>query len=126
MISCVSFCSIQVNNDLMLSPGRVTIKDTKSIDRKRNIEKQRKSSISYKRRRIELKKNMLDTTAANETREGPTYVSLIGCRDEDIATDDLVQIPGPYPVPVKESLTSDNTGYNFVYFDLETTGLGKV
>ena len=70
MISCVSFCSLQVNNDLMLSPGRVTIKDTKSIDRKRNIEQQRKSSISYKRRRIELKKNMLDTTAANETREG--------------------------------------------------------
>ena len=115
MINCVSFCSLQVNNDLMLLPGRVTMKDTKSIDRKKNIEQQRKSNITYKRRRIELNKNMLDTTAANETREGPTYMSLIGCRDEDITTDDLIQIPGRYPVPVRESLTSDNTGYNFVY-----------
>ncbi|KAH3801139.1 hypothetical protein DPMN_154785 [Dreissena polymorpha] len=54
-----------------------------------------------------------------EVREGPTYSSNI----EDQAVE-LTTIPPPVPKPGQAGL--DTTGKEFVFFDLETTGLGKV
>lgn len=54
-----------------------------------------------------------------EVREGPTYATNIEGQDVDVTT-----IPPPVPKPDPAGL--DIEGTNFVFFDLETTGLGMV
>ncbi|KAH3750429.1 hypothetical protein DPMN_184951 [Dreissena polymorpha] len=54
-----------------------------------------------------------------QVREGPTYSSNIEDQDAEVTT-----IPPPVPKPGPAGL--DTTGKEFVFFDLETTGLGKV
>jgi len=54
-----------------------------------------------------------------EVRAGPTYSSNIEDQDVEVTT-----IPPPIPKPGPAGL--DTTGKEFVFFDLETRGLGKV
>jgi len=54
-----------------------------------------------------------------EVRVGPTYSSNIEDQDVEVTT-----IPPPIPKPGPAGL--DTTGKEFVFFDLETRGLGKV
>ena len=115
----------QVNKTMMLSPGRVTVQTASCMERKRTKDLQRHKTMPYKKRRIELKKERSETAVAHETREGPTYSSSIDCSIQENPAVDLTKIPDPYPVPVPAKLPSNNTKYNLVYFDLETTGLGK-
>ena len=54
-----------------------------------------------------------------EVQAGPTYSSNIEDQDVEVTT-----IPPPIPKPGPAGL--DTTGKEFVFFDLETRGLGKV
>ena len=110
---------------MMLSPGRVTVQTASCMERKRTKDLQRHQTVPYKKRRIELKKERSETAVAHETREGPTYSPSIDCSVQENPAVDLTKIPDPYPVPVPAKLPSNTTKYNLVYFDLETTGLGK-
>ena len=57
-----------------------------------------------------------------EIKEGVTYESGVGLSSSDHLDE---EIPDCTPVPVSSSLPQNNdTCNNFVYFDLETTGLG--
>ena len=81
--------------------------------------------MPYNKRRIELKKERSETAVAHETREGQTYSLSIDRSIQENPAVDLTKFPDQYPVPVPAKLPSNNTKYNLVYFDLETTGLGK-
>ena len=80
---------------------------------KRDIQK----SITFKRRRLQLKSERNSKETAAETREGDTYATNIGMEKEVPA---LNEIPIAATRPV---YSSDDVSY--VTFDLETGGFSR-
>ncbi|XP_070548204.1 uncharacterized protein [Ptychodera flava] len=76
------------------------------------------SSKTYKKRRLELKSARLSCQSAQEVREGSTYSTSIGLNAD---ASDINEIPAAVEAPEMKSLTG---GEEYIYFDLETTGLG--
>ena len=113
-----SFVS-QVLTEAGMSPGKHTEAYSTRTDRIRTRERVRKSSIQYKRRRLELRSERNTKHANQEFREGINYRS--GCALQDMVLDDEV-IPEPIEEPGKEGVSGCDL---IVVFDLETTGLGS-
>ena len=71
-----------------------------------------KSTRSFKRRRVELKRGRKRKEKASSVREGSTYQPHV---DLSAATQDISEIPAPLKFTRSETV---------IIFDLETTGLG--
>ena len=65
----------------------------------------------------------VQSNSSKETREGPTYSSGIGLSLQSDAMD--TEIPPPKPVPTDMPLEVSKE-HSMVFYDLETTGLGKI
>lgn len=77
-------------------------------------------SKEAKRKRLHLKAERKQMTAAREIREGPTYCSEIALQTPT----GIGEIPPPLSKPSFQPI--ENLGiYQHVYFDLETTGLAR-
>ena len=106
-----------------LSPGsRFQSHATKTDKRKRQTNLY-KTSVEYKRRRLDFSAYKTNAQSSQEVREGRTYESNVGLSS---ASADNYEIPAPVPVPsyheIEESLFRKST---VVMFDLETTSLKK-
>jgi hypothetical protein len=114
--------SLQIHEELALSPGSCTIKDAERKMKKRKKNMDQISSKEFKKRRVELKKSS-SATASSETREGVTYESGVLSQTSSIPHDRREIIPPPpeqlHQVPLPPG------DYSRIYFDLETTGLGQ-
>jgi len=56
------------------------------MDKKSSMDKQRKSTVAFKRRRSQLHKNQISETSKNEAKEGTMYDSGIGLNLNSSAT----------------------------------------
>ncbi|XP_062596571.1 DNA polymerase III PolC-type-like [Saccostrea cucullata] len=65
-------------------------------------------------------RDRVQTTVCKEIREGPTYQSGVGISDSTVVVD---EIPPPSSEPQQQSLSIKDK--EFVFFDLETTGLAR-
>jgi uncharacterized protein YprB with RNaseH-like and TPR domain len=97
-----------------LSPGHHTSIHGKRVDKIRFWQNTHEKLLKNKRRRLELKKKKSLSSALNEVKEGTTYHE--NTELESINDEDMCSIPSPPQLSGEE---------NFVYFDLETTGLGR-
>lgn len=89
------------------------IKKKKPMKTFRLLVQVRETTPSFKRRRLERNSSHFVQEEASRIREGPTYQTDIGTKD----TNDFDLVPPP-PFSV-----SVNT--NYIFFDLETTGLSR-
>ncbi|XP_070541211.1 protein PML-like [Ptychodera flava] len=101
-----------------LSPGKHTLSLGLSRDRVLKRRREIISSKTYKKRRLELKSARQSCQSAQEVREGSTYSTSIGLNAD---ASDINEIPAAVEAPEMKSLTG---GEEYIYFDLETTGLG--
>ena len=111
-MSCFSYC-LQVNEASDLSPGFFTLLTSERLNRKQKLEKAKEVSKHYKRRRAQLKSARSNKSSASTVREGDTYESGV---DLQTTAPDTEEIPGGSVVDGQEPV---------VFFDLETTGLGR-
>ncbi|XP_062585262.1 uncharacterized protein LOC134246936 [Saccostrea cucullata] len=111
----------EVNKELSLSPDSQTQKVVERMDRKRALEKERYTSSAYKKRKFHLKKSSSQDQESKEVREGTTYATSVEM-DQEEKSQDIESIPPPLPLPARTSLPKDY--YTWIFFDLETTGLG--
>lgn len=84
------------------------------MDKKKLWHKKKHASVSFKRRRLLLKKRQHWRESANYVKEGKTYEPDISLAD--VNPSDIEALPG------KRDFTG---GKNIVVFDLETTGLSR-
>ncbi|XP_062570472.1 uncharacterized protein LOC134232509 [Saccostrea cucullata] len=112
----------EVNDELNMSPGAYTEKAVEKMDRKRKLQKIRQSSAEYKKRRCQIRKSSSQDQGCKEVREGKTYETSVGLEKMD-EEQDINSIPSATVEP--ERIPLRNTDSTFVYFDLETTGLGS-
>ena len=104
-----------------LSPGKFYSKHSARTDRKRKYVREYKSSLQYKRRRLQFKHENSSQQIASEIREGKTYLTGV---DLDGATDaGIEEIPAPVPAPLYSQLNAISVTQ--VFFDLETTSMKK-
>lgn len=71
---------------LNIEPGFFCLDHTTKMDKKRALDKQRKSTVAFKRRRSQLNKNKISETSKKETKEGTMYESGIGLNLNSSAT----------------------------------------
>ena len=120
-------------------------KHCKEMDKKSQKDKVRKSSLQYKRKRANQNRNKLARNARNEGKEGPTYMTGIGLNLDPTsrnASTDVLQltkntskqmlqdyeklVPTFVQRPKQSTVAfNNNTTFEFVMFDLETTTIGK-
>ena len=107
-----------VNERATLSPGKVTKIVASRIARKRKQVSTLKSSLPYKRRRIQKKLQFSKVNKSRQVREGTTYQTGIDMAD----VQDIENIPAP----VSASVTTPRPDEcKCVYFDIETSSLKK-
>ena len=112
---------MQTNEDLALSPGSHTVKHVSRTKKRKARTDSLRRSVTYKRRRYELKNSHQNKTTTTEMREGLSYETAV-----DVAgysAESTEEIPPPMQPPVQRALPQQL--YTRVYFDLETTGFGK-
>lgn len=102
-----------MNTAANLSPGKYTLQASARLNRKRLIQKSNEVTRKYKRRRLELKSVRSSKSSASSIREGETYQTDV---DLQTAAPDTTEIPAAAVVDGSERT---------VFFDLETTGLGR-
>ena len=100
-----------------LSPSVSAIKRGYQQDKILKNQRAVKRSITFKRRRLQLKSERNSKETATETREGDTYATNIGM-EKDVP--DLSEIPIAAAAPV--FLSAD---VSYVMFDLETGGFSR-
>ncbi|XP_052098489.1 uncharacterized protein LOC127733178 [Mytilus californianus] len=104
----------KVNEASNLSPGDFTTSLTSKMDAKRKKRKQASNKKEIKKRRISLKKKKNLNERKRTFKEGPTYETQFELNMDN--TENVPQIP-------QQIITSDSESK--VFFDLETTGLGR-
>ena len=104
---------LQVNTATDLSPGKFTLQASARLNRKRLVEKSREVTRTYKRRRLQLKSARSSKSSVSSLREGETYHTDV---DLQTSAPDTTEIPAAAVVDGSEET---------VFFDLETTGLGR-
>lgn len=109
----------KVYENLLLSPGKNTQSFLERASNKRKYNQKVKSSIAYKKRRYELKSSTAKQVSTAEIKEGATYKSGV---DLNPSADSIEEIPDATLPPTPRLV--DEGGNTFIYFDLETTGLG--
>ncbi|XP_062596747.1 uncharacterized protein LOC134258225 [Saccostrea cucullata] len=109
---------LKVYKELGLSPGCHTRRLASLRDMQARKRKAICSSRQYKLRRIQLKNRSAKSNAVSELREGESYSSSVDLKTQP----DITEIPPPRRPPVEGTLSAVTKP---VYFDLETTGLGR-
>ena len=111
-----------VNEEMGLSPGKVSMEVSDQRDNQFLKRKERESSIESKRKRIQLKTKRSTSITQKEVREGTTYKSSV-CLDS-IDNIQLVPIPkSKSPPPIERVCTETFDKATCCIFDLETTSL---
>lgn len=111
-----------MNEGLLLSPGTYTKKMCNKADKIKCRRRLLDDTITFKKRRKQLKEQRHSSNSCLEIREGPTYQSGI---DMEVLQQDTTEIPSNCPAPTATPIqATDNI--HLMYFDLETTGLGKL
>ena len=134
---------------LGIEPGSFCIMHTEKIDKKVAQDKTRKSSVDFKRRRLQLQKGKISETLRKEASEGKTYETGIGLNlnagevnrqstatsaidvsAANVSANDLQEfekvVSNYTDRPPKNYEKYDKSKlYNFVLFDLETNTTGK-
>ncbi|XP_062575545.1 uncharacterized protein LOC134237472 [Saccostrea cucullata] len=111
----------KVYENLLLSPGENTARYIEKENRKREYHRQQKQSIKYKKRRRELKCTMTQQVSTSEIKEGATYQPAVDLEPSDMLTE---EIPSQLQPPTSSAHIVQEAKNTFLYFDLETTGLG--
>jgi hypothetical protein len=111
-----------VNGKMLLSPGKFTDQRKGNVDEMRRKRKILAEKPSYKRQRLMTKEKKFSSESCRITREGTCYESNVNFHHND-SDCNILEIPAPQTAP-KSSPLSDEKSYTYVYFDLETTGLG--
>ncbi|XP_061174897.1 uncharacterized protein LOC133184042 [Saccostrea echinata] len=106
--------NILLNKNCCLSPGTFTRKHTIKLANKLKRKRLLQRSSKYKRRRLELRANRSSRNAVKTVLEGDTYSTNIELQDHT----DIEEIS----VLPEKHLTAQQP---FMFFDLETTGLGR-
>ncbi|XP_071138451.1 uncharacterized protein [Mytilus edulis] len=83
------------------------------MDKKLKRERERQNTKEFKRRRIQLKKQKKKSEFRSKVKEGITYENNAEVNEP---MPDIQEIPSPSTI---------NDSDNFVFFDLETTGLSR-
>ena len=120
------------------------------MDKKRALDKQRKSTVAFKRRRSQLNKHKISETSKKEAKEGTMYESGIGLNLNSSATamDSQLSLTELYAInattkqqqeqyenavpkytsrpKVQKEKFDDSKFYHFVLFDTETNSTGKI
>lgn len=137
---------------LNIEPGFFCLDHTTKMDKKRALDKQRKSTVAFKRRRSQLNKHKITETSKKEAKEGTMYESGIGLNLNSSATamdlnnselsltelyainaitkqqqeqyENAVPKYTSRPTVQKEKF-DDSKFYHFVLFDIETNSTGK-
>ncbi|XP_052691838.1 uncharacterized protein LOC128169818, partial [Crassostrea angulata] len=112
----------KVYENLLLSPGKNTQLFLARAANKRAYNKNIKSSIAYKKRRYELKSSTTKQESTAEIKEGTTHQSGVDLNPSATSSASTEEIPDTV---VRQTPTVvDKGNHTFIYFDLETTGLG--
>ncbi|XP_061188202.1 uncharacterized protein LOC133196309 [Saccostrea echinata] len=111
----------EVNEVLLLSPGEITSSKARKIDLKRKRTKETEDTSTYKKKRAQKKMDQHKSQESAEVREGRTYEPDTDMNN-NTDPNSIKEIPPPLSKPVPTPITEGQ--YTFVYFDLETTGLG--
>lgn len=131
--------------EVNIEPGSHCTTFNKAVDVKSSKEKMRKSSILFKKRRSQLHRAKLGSNVRSEAREGATYQTNVGLnldttKDDSIAKllklaeqlektkfQEYESMVPPFKTRPKQPKISYNEAisYQFVVFDIETTGLSK-
>ena len=107
---------------LRLPPGRFTLRYASKLDKIIARKRERMMQRAYKQQRKKLKELRSASTAGQEIREVPSYspgIDLLPVTD-----DDCTEIPTACAKPAYIPLSS--VSKNRIFWDLETTGLGKI
>lgn len=138
---------------LNIEPGFFCVDHNTKMDKKSSIDKQRKSTVAFKRRRSQLNKHKISETSKNEAKEGTMYESGIGLNLNSSATatelnNSELSITELYGInaaitkqqqeqyenavpkytsrpKVQKEKFDDSKFYHFVLFDIETNSTGK-
>lgn len=89
---------------------------------KRKYNQKVKSSIAYKKRRYELKSSTAKQVSTAEIKEGTTYQPGVDLNPSATSSASTEEIPDTVVRPTPTVVDKGN--HTFIYFDLETTGLG--
>ena len=131
--------------EVNIEPGYHCTTYNEAVDAKSSKEKIRKSSIPFKKRRTQLHRDKFSSNVKSEAREGTTYERNVGL-NLDATKDDSVakllklaqqlektrfqeyerMVPPFKTRPIQPKISyNDAIRYQFVVFDIETTGLSK-
>ncbi|KAF4531842.1 hypothetical protein B566_EDAN000868 [Ephemera danica] len=112
--------TLQVLKEMELSPGKMNQKLKGQLKRKRLRDSRRKTEPQYKaRRKINFAKRG-QITSRNENKEGETYRSGLAF-DENESVTKVLKVWKPFPLT--EVLPICNLQSEYIFFDLETSGL---
>ena len=106
-----------------ISPGKFYIKFATSADKTRKRQNTYKTSKVNKRRKLLFSAEKTKQQQTFELREGTTYQTKVDFQ-VTTAEPDTEEIPPPVELPQYEPLQNYH-GANQIYFDLETSSLGK-
>ena len=115
------FAAFQVKKTLNLPVGKFTERHASRLDKICATKRALQITKAYKQRRKELKTLRSSSSAADEVREAPSYgsgIDLQNTRDTD-STEIPPAVASPSYLPLQSIPESH------VFWDLETTGLGK-
>ncbi|VDI29330.1 Hypothetical predicted protein [Mytilus galloprovincialis] len=105
----------KVNEAASLSPGELTMSIASARDKKKEKRKIKKQSKEFKITRIQKKRKRNINSRKDLVKEGKTYENQLELSIQE-DPDQGVDIPPPLKIDRTES---------YVFFDLETTGLGR-
>ncbi|XP_062605184.1 uncharacterized protein LOC134266976 [Saccostrea cucullata] len=111
----------KVYDHSLLSPGKNIELFLTRTSKKRQYKKNRKASTAHKKRRYELKSSMAKQESTAEVKEGTTYQPAVDL-NPTTSSEATQEIPDATVPPTLK--TVENGKNAFLYFDLETTGLG--
>ena len=110
----------EVNRSVGVSPGHISGLIALRRNKKRKQMQEIENSVSFKKRKLQLRAQKKQDNDAKEIREGTSYKSVVAL-SSDLSSDDISAIPPP--VKLVSKLVSQKD-FQSVYFDLETTSLG--
>ena len=133
---------------LNIDPGFFCKEFNRTMERKTTMDKNRKSAVTFKRRRSHLSKQNISDTSKKEAKEGTMYQSNIGLNLTPETTTELhvntvselcsattnkqqeeyeKAVPNYIQRPsMKKEKYDEGIFYNFVLFDTETNSTGKL